>query len=99
MLTSGGIYSSAPAGRILLIPNISSRAVLLTTPVFMTLVAFKLGAEWLRSSEGLPAYTEEDDQRQVITDRKGYTNPSASQVSRLVLRISWRSSNELYPLS
>lgn len=49
LLTSSGIYTSAPAGRLLLIPNIASQAALFISLIFMTLVAFKIGAEWMKA--------------------------------------------------
>jgi hypothetical protein len=80
LLTSSGIYTSAPAGRLLLIPNIASRAALLISPILTTLVAFKLGAEWMRAVESLDDRIEEDTEGD-RTDMAHDARPSALQVS------------------
>jgi hypothetical protein len=80
LITNGGIYSTASAGRVLLIPNIASRAVLLVTPFFMTLVAWKLAANWLNASTHSESRLEWDGRTAGIESN---VQPSASQVSAI----------------
>lgn len=87
LLTRNGIYTSAPAGRLLLIPNIASRAALFISPILMTLVAFKISARWLRAmpdendgelKEGDMQETRQGGQLPPSTLQSGV--PTASQV-------------------